>query len=998
MEIANGPKPASDRIYQSGAIRAPYLSDDELNDLAARLVSAESISLPGFEPFAFHKRLKSNEKAILDVFKTIVQASDEDQMITPAAEWLLGNHYLVEENIRQVRRALPSRFYRDLPVMHNVVGGAIPRILVLAWLYVAHTHSTVAEASLSNFIERFQRVEVLEIGELWALPSAIRYVLIESLRRISVDLKRYRDMRVRANQLADRLAVLDADKSDIAALLQHYADEARDDSFAAQLLYRLRDGSKEAGHVIAWLESALETRQIHVEDVLVNEQYRQAADNVIIGNIIRSLRLIDDTDWTIWVEDISAVDAILRDCSNFADLDFQTRNRYRDRVEILARRTNLKETEVAEIAVEMANGSPDGSDIGFYFVGSRERELEQRIGYTRTAREWIYDGYSRLGWLGALFPMVLGTLFAVVVGVLILEEVPIPDVLLGTLLFLAAFPAMEAANGLCHWFASVLVKPALFPGFEWKAGIPREARTLVAVPCMLTSRDTIDELVRNLEVHYLSNPRGEIYFALIGDFADAATETRPDDDALLGYANRRINHLADRYHHDGGRRFFLLHRSRQFNESEGAWIGWERKRGKLHELSLLLRGDHDTSFISVMHPLPEDIRYVMTLDSDTRLTRDAVTRLVGKMHHPVNRPVVDLETGLVTSGYAILQPRVTPSLTIGAEASFFQRISSTGRGLDPYVFAVSDTYQDLFDQGTFTGKGLYDIDAFESAVAGRIPENAVLSHDLLEGSLARAGLATDVELIEDFPTRYAVDASRQHRWARGDRQLLPFILNLSSGIGGLGRFKMIDNLRRSLTPIFWVLASVVGWFTLPLDIAWQWQMALVLSLFVAPSMALLNNIFPARSDLVAKVHFGTVAADILLVLAQITMRITFIAHVAWLMADAIVRTLYRLVVSRQHLLEWRTAAQVERTTSGSMLFYYRLMWASPVLGVASAVIAGLMSGIYFLPILVLAVLWIEAPALAWLVSRSLQTEDSLNVSDADKVKLRRVGRRTWRYV
>ncbi len=381
------------------------------------------------------------------------------------------------------------------------------------------------------------------------------------------------------------------------------------------------------------------------------------------------------------------------------------------------------------------------------------------------------------------------------------------------------------------------MKPARLVGYEFKNGIPEDARTLVVVPCLITNRDTVDELVRNIEVHYLANPRGEIYFALLSDWKDSALEQTDADLEVLEYARREVATLSARYAYDGKTRFYLLHRRRLFNPSEGVWMGWERKRGKLHELNLLLRGDKDTTYMPGANTVPDNVQYVMTLDADTRLMRDAVTKLVGKLHHPINRPVHDVNSGRVINGYGLLQPRVTPSLTTGKDASVFQRVYSISRGIDPYVFTVSDVYQDLTGEGSFTGKGLYHVDAFETALRGRIEENAVLSHDLLEGSFARCALVTDVELVEDFPTRYEVEVSRQHRWARGDWQLLPYILDPMRGVTALGRWKMVDNLRRSLTPIAWFLSSVLGWYFMDPLGALIWQILLIFSLFVAPTLS-----------------------------------------------------------------------------------------------------------------------------------------------------------------
>ncbi len=297
-----------------------------------------------------------------------------------------------------------------------------------------------------------------------------------------------------------------------------------------------------------------------------------------------------------------------------------------------------------------------------------------------------------------------------------LTQAGLPTSLVLILLLMVSLPVSEGRDRLFNTLVTFFVKPFRLTGYEFKEGIPEEARTLVVVPCMITKRDDVDELVRNLEVHYLTNPHGEIYFALLSDWKDSQTEESAADLEVLDYAKREVAQLNGRYDFAGKTRFYLLHRRRLYNEAEGCWMGWERKRGKLHELNLLLRGDRDTSYLPGANMVPDNVRYVMTLDADTRLMRDAVTKLVGKMHHPINRPVHDEKTGRVISGYGVLQPRVTPSLTTGKDASVFQRIFSMNRGLDPYVFTVSDVYQDITAEGTFTGKGLYDVDAFETAI------------------------------------------------------------------------------------------------------------------------------------------------------------------------------------------------------------------------------------------------------------------------------------------
>nr|MCU0789986.1 protein ndvB [Nitratireductor sp.] len=908
---------------------------------------------------------------IRENYLATADAARNRMAITPAAEWLLDNHHIVEENIRHVRRDLKPGFYRLLPTWTVPGKGKVPRILALAWLYVAHTNSDFSTASLTDFIEGFQEREELTIGELWAAPAYLRYVLVENLRRLSDRVRNAREMRGEANRLADRLM---AEENPERRLVLMGAKSAltHDNTFAAQLLYRFRDGSAWATHALQWLEQQLEARGSHGEAVVVAEQNRQSSGNLTTGNIITSLRRIDDVYWQGWFESLSAVDRTLRGATDFALLDSQTRNRYRDAIEAIARRSKQSETQVAQLAIDLAQRerkSPEGAndprtDIGHYLVGKGKPELRRAAGSRPPIGSSLLRRYRSWGWFGAGMPNFVMTAVFIALGAAYLVSHSISAAAILPLLVLLALPASEAAAAFVQTLATLILRPDHLPGYELKDGVPEHAKTLVAIPCLISNHDTVDELVRNLELHYLANPQGAVYFALLSDWPDSAQEETAADQEILAYAQAEIDRLAENYAHTG-RRFFLLHRRRLFNPGEGVWMGWERKRGKLHELNLLLRGDKDTSYLTPAHPLPQNVRYVLTLDADTRLPLFSVAALVGKAIHPLNRPVFSTRKGRVVSGYSILQPRVTPSLTTGAEASLFQRIFSANRGFDPYVFTVSDFYQDLVGEGSFTGKGLYDIDAFEMTMKGRIPENAVLSHDLLEGSYARCALVTDVEFVEDFPVRYRVEVSRQHRWARGDWQLLPFILGPRSAVTGIGRLKMIDNLRRSLAPMGWVASSILAWSALPPLEAMIWQCVLVVSLAVSPLLGFLRQIIPSRIGVTLGGHLRTLGTSLLGTLSEIALRITFMAHMAYVMTDAVVRSFWRLFVSRKHLLEWRTAQQVGASGQSTLAGHYHMMATSP--------------------------------AIAWFVSRTDETEDLLELSAEDARALRVIARKTWRY-
>jgi cyclic beta-1,2-glucan synthetase len=983
-------------------IRGALLSNGELTDEARQLAKTHELNVASFQNFEFYQRHRENEAEILRVYRAAAADVDAGEPIISAAEWLLDNHYIVEEAIQEVRRDFPRKFFSELRTI-VIDGVSIPRTLALAWLYGVHSHSNVSRAGLAAVVDGFQDAETLRIGELWALPSLVRYVLIDNLRRVGTLIDASRQMRKKANELADQITAATGKASD---LLEHNSALVSDPTFVTQLHYRLRNAIEPMDEALAWLEAKLTEAGTDIQAVVNLEQSRLAGGNAMMGSIIRSLREINDTDWSTWVEEVSKVDMLLLTETDYPQLDPGSRNGYRRQIERLAKRSGKSEMEIAQAAVRLTKSadaepadpfSPE-RNVGYYFVGAGRRILEATVGYRTPVSQYLLRAMQRMNWLAIAVPVLCLTLIALIfVGWAMTQSGTALSITVA-LLVLLTLPASEGATGLFNFVVTNFVRPERLIGYEFKEGIPDDARTLVTIPSLIGNRNHVDELVRNLEVHYLANPLGELYFALLTDWPDSKVEQSQADLDVLDYARSEIADLSARYAQDGKTRFYLLHRRRLYSEGEGVWMGWERKRGKLHELNRLLRGDRDTTtFLPGADIVPEGIQYVMTLDSDTRLVRDTVTKLVGKLYHPINRPVLDPESRRVVSGYGVLQPRVTPSLTTGKDASVFQRIFSVNRGLDPYVFAVSDVYQDLTGEGTFTGKGLYHVDAFEKSLEGKIEENSVLSHDLLEGSMARCALVTDAELVEDFPTRYEVEVSRQHRWARGDWQLLPYIFKPERGVTELGRWKMFDNLRRSLTPIAWFFASLLGWAWLnPLG-ALLWQMLLIFSLFVAPTLSLINGIIPRTSDIVARAHLHTVLTDIRGANAQVALRIVFIADMAWVMADAIVRSVYRLLVSRKLMLQWRTAASAQAVAQKTILGHYRVMWHAPALGVIAVFLAALPGDSAYLVGIPFALLWILSPAVAWYVSQSAETEDRLDVPEQVASDLRKIARRTWRY-
>src|SRR5438034_5513540 len=571
-------------------------------------------------------------------------------------------------------------------------------------------------------------------------------------------------------------------------------------------------------------------------------------------------------------------------------------------------------------------------------------------------------------------------------------------VLLG---ILGLVPASDIAVSLVHRLVPLLVPPRLLHKLELALGVPAELRTLVVVPTLLTRQTGIEEQLERLEVHYLANPEGHLHFTLLTDWADAREETMPGDEDLLAALADGMARLNVRYGSPpgGGERFLLLHRRRLWNEKERKWIGWERKRGKLHELNRLLRGAGDTTFVPINGQpptVPQGVRYVITLDADTRLPRGTARRLVGAMAHPLNRPRFDPGRERVVEGYAILQPRLAPSLPTGPASTTYQRIISGPGGVDPYAAAISDVYQDLFGEGSYTGKGIYDIDAFEAALDGRVPENTLLSHDLFESSFARAGLATDVDLFEEFPTNYEVAARRHHRWVRGDWQLLPWILGGRTRIPTHGRWKMIDNLRRSLAAPSGFLVAVTAWI-LPDVPPLRWTGLFVGSVVLPAVIPVLDGLLPRRWGISKRSHLRAVGHDIIVALSQTLLAITMLAHQAWLMVDAVIRTLGRLYITKRNLLEWVTAAQAGYGADLRLrAFYWHLRWGVLLAAGAGLLLVVLKPGAW--PVAMpFVLLWMLSPVLAWRISVPPKIAKSQVLSSAETRSLRLIARRTWRY-
>ena len=962
-------------------------------------------------------RLGDNEVALREAHALITDAVTRGTRITPAAEWFIDNYHLIEEQVRTARRHLPRGYIRELPRLANAPSTGMPRVYGIAIDLISHSHGRVDIEGLRAFIAAYQTVQPLRLGELWAIPIMLRLALLENLRRVVARVTAGRRDRERAGYWVERL--LDVAASDPAKVVLVLADMVRENppltnAFVTEFANRLQGRGSALVFPISWLEHRLAEQGLTVEHVFQLVSQNQATDKVLIGNSIGSLRFLGATDWRNFVEAMSVVERTLRTdpAQVYPRMDFATRDHYRHVVEGISKRGACSEDEVAQTAVRLASEASTTragaagreSHVGYFLVDEGRNRLEHAARTRQTAQQRLrrlgprfrfgaYAGTIALltaagtGWLATVAPAGGLGVWAFATSVLVF-----------------AICSSQVAMGIVDWAAVLLVRPRILPRLDFSAGIPREHRTVVAVPTLLTDAAEIDSLLESLEVRFLANRDNQLSFALLSDFRDAAHEMLEDDEALLHRARDGIQGLNAKYASpERAAPFFLFHRPRRWNPREGVWMGWERKRGKLEEFNAAVRGTvgrFDTVVGEIEHL--QHAKYVIALDSDTQLPRDSARQLVGTLAHPLNRPRYDERLGRVTAGYSILQPRVAITMA-SARRSRFARLFSGEPGIDPYTRAVSDVYQDLFDEGSFVGKGIYDIDAFRQAIGGRLPENRILSHDLLEGAYARAGLVSDVILLEDYPSAYAADVSRRSRWMRGDWQITAWLRSRVPG-GDTGRvhnpislvsqWKIFDNLRRSLVPIALLALLLSGWGV---------PRAALFSTLTLVAILVLPGLLTAAAELARRprdLPWGRHVREIARSLARQLLREAFalacLPHDAFIALSAIVRTAGRVLFTQRRLLEWRTASDAQAAARRSVGGSYATMWSAPLIAVAAALGLVAQDRVALVVAAPILVLWAFGPAVAWWMSQPVRPTQP-RLSADDRTFLRTTARRTWRF-
>jgi cyclic beta-1,2-glucan synthetase len=962
------------------------------------------------------RRFRKVRASIQEAYQVLAEGAERRRDPSPAELWLLDNGHVVEGQLREIEEDLPWGYLVQLPRMSSGKMRGYPLVYALCLDYLRYTDFHVDFETLERFVAAYQKQRALKIGELWAIPIMLRLGLVIAVSALATSEAQATD-RDQADQWARRLlgekgpldrarpARGEEPQEALAELKKTARKQAPSDAFLVTLLRRLREHDEAPPEALAWINEQAEKMGTSSEALTRRHHLKQAAAQVSVGSAITSMRAINTLDWSVFFDSTSLVEETLRrDPSGvYSKMDAVSRDRYRHGIERLARASKQSELRVAETALHLAilgQGTREDyrAHVGYYLKDDGQTELWRDLNYRPrlTHRvERFRSKHPSLLYLGNI-TLITAALSALAWAALASAEAP---------LWLRAilYPGMllassEIAVAVVNAAVVALVSPRILPKFEFEDGVPESCRTMVVVPTLLGSEAEVRSLLDELLVKSLANPDEHLSFALLTDFPDADVAETEEDSRLLELVQAGIEELNS----DQTRpRFFLFHRSRIWDEQEQRYLGWERKRGKLHEFNQLLRGKNDTTFSIVTAPegLLHDVKYVITLDTDTELPPGVARRLVATIAHPLNRPIFNAQAGRVTRGHAMLQPRVGTS-PMSARRSIYARLAAGPPGIDPYTTAVSDVYQDFFGEGSFVGKGIYDVDAFSAVMAGRVPENQLLSHDLFESIYARAALVSDVEVLDEQPASYAVAAGRQHRWIRGDWQLLPWLFPRTPAEEGTRRFdfrafdtwRVVDNLRRSLLPPSLVLFMAATW-AMGFETACVSTLLLV-SVFWVPVFGRLVFAF-ARADSQLD-WLGGLGGDLKSNAKQAWLSLTFLLDQAFVSLDAIARALYRQFWSRRHLLEWVSMRDAASRAPSSVLRVPRLLGSAFLaLGAIALLIAtDAPAAPLALPVLSL---WALAPWIAIWVSR-IEPERAVEPwGEAEALAFRRIARKTWRF-
>lgn len=974
---------------------------EELKETATRLSSSTKNTLKSkYRDTELLKELNLIEKRLQTRHKEVSRVEFSEQSSPSSTDWFLDNMPTVQGSIEEIKKNLSVSFYRELPKLY-FEGRLLPRVYLIALKLVQSVSGKVEDKNILEFIREYQKLTPLTISELWALPLMLKFCLLDWIHALASQISHRMHTAELANYWGNRLMhASERFHHQLPALMQTLANEIPEPScqFAEELVDHLFDEERALSLTKKWLESCFFSP---LSEVFHREQLDEAEEQLLFSSAMRSLVSLSQIAWQEIFEQLSVVDAILGcdPVKAYSEMDFGSRNLYRDAIEQMNKNSHFSELEIAQKCVALAKEghSTFSRHVGYYLIDEGRDKLEAIFSYRAPLKQKIqrlikqYPSAFYLGTVASVVVVLESFLF--VFGVDLGQSVS----LLLFLGFFALLPISEIATHLLNFFLARFLPVSILPKMEFKGEIPEQYKTLVVVPMMLNSIDDIQEEVDRLEVRYLANNDPQIRYSLFSDFNDAPQQHMESDQPLLEHTLKLIRQLDEKY---GPGKFFLFHRQRVWSKSEHAWIGWERKRGKLESLNRYLMGDfhpENILYFGSSNDL-QGIRFIITLDSDTQLSKHQGKKLIEMLAHPLNAPILRPDGRSLERGYTIIQPTVCTDFPHTKDSRFLQ-IFSDPTVIDPYTHAISNTFQDLTGEAAYHGKGIYDLKAFHTILTGRYPEEHILSHDLIEGAYVRVGYTGAVCLFDIFPENYLGVMNRLRRWIRGDWQIIDWIFPTIPTNGGkkernplslLNRWKIFDNLRRSLVPLSLMVIFVT---------AWLWTSDIVIWTLLGVAVLFLPAFLQAFAQLFHKISYKTLMAwsDVSLSFQRAIVNTSLLPQEAFYTLDSIVRVFYRRLISRRQLLEWTTSKYINKTSEQAFNSFLLRLGFGSLFSVVLIFLIARMNPIALSSALPICMLWILGPFILQYMTKPIEKGGPKSITEIDRLFLRNVARKIWRY-
>ncbi len=1013
--------------------KGAILGQNELENYLEKMASNHSLKNNSDKNTYPIPRLKENFEIITQVYNLLNEHIKLKIPIHPAGEWILDNYYVIDETVKAIKTDLTLKKYTQFLGIETGADSGFARIYVLANEIVNYSDNKIDGKSLNAYLKAYQKKKTLNMEEIWSIPIFVQIALIENIREVCTKIYFSQMQKYKVENIIERL-VEKKNKEELKfTQLGEYKTKVKGYGemkypFIEYLSYRLKKYGKQAYPYLSILEEEVEKMGMSISEVAEKEHFDIAIKKISVGNAITSIKNLNRISMVEIFENINGVEEILKqDPANvYEKMDYKTKILYRNSIKEISKKTRISEIYITKKVWQLANDAKQEwlknsnlenneinkkkQHVGYYLIAQGQNELWEKL--TGKPKNKISNKNKLI--LALTFIGIINIAISSLFAIYLYKSVHsiILAILLGILLLI---PNQRVIVQIMQYILGKVIKPKPIPKLDFENGVPKESATFIVVPTILNSKEKVHKLMKNLETYYISNQSDNLYFALLGDVTAGKNEKEPFDEEVIKAGINEVNELNKTYKTDGFPIFHFLYRKRTWNAKEECYLGWERKRGLLNQFNEYILGKNKDEFLAntietakQTNEIPV-IKYIITLDADTKLTLNTGLELIGAISHILNTPVLNNKKDCVIEGHALIQPRVGISLD-EVQKSIFTKLYAGSGGKDAYTNAISDIYQDNFEEGIFTGKGIYDVSVFSTVLNDEIPENTVLSHDLLEGSYLRCGLSSDIMLLDGYPANYNSFKARLHRWIRGDWQIVYWLKNTITNrrqnkkqnpLNLLSKYKIFDNLIRSLQEAVVVISLI---FINLICLFYNAKVGLIVSFLIISSimptiLEILNRIIFKKEEETLQKTFTKTIAGLKASIIRGFLEIANLPDKAYFSLNAISKTIYRMIASKKHFLEWMTAEEAEKNAKKDLKSYYKNMIANVILGLLGYVsLFFFKNNIYSVFVFILSSIWLIAPLVFWYISKEITSENKLKqLSKEDIEYLRKIGQKTWQY-